>query len=475
MRTRLTVITILALTILVAAAGPVSTPSTASAAGNIDTGQDHCYDVDGTSIPCPEPGDPLFGQDANYITTQPGYVDNGDGTVTDLGTGLMWQQSYSGKMTWGEALAGASSFNLGDYTDWRLPTIKELYSLIDFNGLTGTAAENSIPYIDTDYFDFVYGDTSAGERMIDAQYWSNTEYVSTTMGSNPTTFGVNFADGRIKGYGRENPQGRSMTQFVRYVRGGDGYGVNQFVNNANGTITDQSTGLTWTQDDSGAFSAGSRGDGSMDWAEALAFCENLDYAGFGDWRLPDTKELQYIVDYTRSPDTTGSAAIDPLFNVTSYVDDLGQVNYPYFWTSTTHLDGRNPGDRAVYVAFGEAQGYMSMPGSSGNQQLMDVHGAGAQRSDLKTGDPSIFPTGMGPQGDVQTIYNYARCVRGGDYEIFTGGEQQRPDQPPQEAVNACTGLSQGAACSITTPQGATLSGTCAAVQNVVACVPADHR
>jgi hypothetical protein len=44
---------------------------------------------------------------------------------------------------------------------------------------------------------------------------------------------------------------------------------------------------------------------------------------------------------------------------------------------------------------------------------MDVHGAGCQRSDPKVGDPSQYPTGFGPQGDVIRIYNFVRCVRQG--------------------------------------------------------------
>ena len=43
--------------------------------------------------------------------------------------------------------------------------------------------------------------------------------------------------------------------------------------------------------------------------------------------------------------------------------------------------------------------------------LMDVHGAGAQRSDPKSGNPNDYPTGRGPQGDAIRIYNYVRCVR----------------------------------------------------------------
>ncbi|GMV91178.1 MAG: hypothetical protein AMXMBFR82_09560 [Candidatus Hydrogenedentota bacterium] len=48
---------------------------------------------------------------------------------------------------------------------------------------------------------------------------------------------------------------------------------------------------------------------------------------------------------------------------------------------------------------------------SGNHQYLDVHGAGAQRCDLKVGDLAMVPVGRGPQGDVMLILNYFRCVR----------------------------------------------------------------
>ncbi len=54
---------------------------------------------------------------------------------------------------------------------------------------------------------------------------------------------------------------------------------------------------------------------------------------------------------------------------------------------------------------------MEIPPNSGNRTLLDVHGAGAQRSDFKTGDPSDYPDGHGPQGDVVRIFNYVRLVR----------------------------------------------------------------
>ena len=63
------------------------------------------------------------------------------------------------------------------------------------------------------------------------------------------------------------------------------------------------------------------------------------------------------------------------------------------------------GAHAVYIAFGQAWGNMG--------GWTNVHGAGAQRSDPKSGDPAEWADGMGPQGDEIRIYNYARCVRGG--------------------------------------------------------------
>ncbi len=376
----------------------------------VDTGQTACYDVDGWQDECPAAGEALCGQDAQYSGTVPNYTDNGDGTVTDNNTGLMWQQDPGSKMSYDDAVSGANSVNLAGYDDWRLPTIKELYSLILFSGTDPSVVDDDtsglVPFIDTDYFNFEYGDTSAGERIIDSQYASSTEYVYTTMGGDETVFGVNFADGRIKGYGKTGPsQAGDKTFFIMYVRGNSNYGTNNFVDNGDNTITDAATGFMWIQNDSGSFNIGDDGDGALNWEQALEWAENLEFAGYSDWRLPNAKELQSIVDYSRSPDTTNSATIDPIFNTTLIINENGETDYPCYWTSTTHANATK-GQTAAYIAFGRALGYM-------NNQWMDVHGAGAQRSDPKVGDPTDYPEGRGPQGDAIRIYNHVRCVRGG--------------------------------------------------------------
>ncbi len=380
-----------------------------------DTGQGSCYDDHGERA-CVAPGRPFYGQDAQYRGAQPAYRDNGDGTVTDLNTGLMWSKGLDGhKVTPEEAEQIARGMTLGGHNDWRVPTIKELYSLIDFRGYTGfsgrrqftSVPDNAVPFINTDYFDFAYGDTAFGERYIDAQWLSSTHYVSTTMGGMDTVFGVNFADGRIKGYGykRHGTSRVVKTFYARYVRG-ISYGENDFVDNGNGTVTDRSSGLMWTKQDSGK---------AMKWEQALGYCEALTTGGYDDWRLPDVKALQYIVDYGRSPDTTRSAAIDPLFRTSTITNEAGQEDYPFFWSSTTHLDGPRPGGDAAYVAFGRAIGQLQ-------GRIMDVHGAGAQRGDPKSGTADI---GHGPQGDARRGRNYARCVRGGAV-VFAGNDAVVP-------------------------------------------------
>ncbi len=455
----------------------------------VDTGQVGCYNNQ-NAISCPQAGEAFYGQDAQYAGNQPSYTSSADGlTVTDNVTGLTWTQSpdWNGdnsinvddKMTFAEAQAYPDTLNVmnyGGYSDWRLPSIKELYSLMNFNGtdpVIGGSTSSLTPFIDTNYFDFAYGDEAAGERNIDSQFWSSNAYVSTVFDNQTCTFGLNLADGRIKCYPSGTSSPMTKLNYVYFVRGNTAYGVNEFTANGDGTITDNATGLMWSQDDSGA---------GMNWEDALAWVEQKNaenYLGYSDWRLPNAKELQSIVDYGRSPDTTNSAAIDPVFNASRITNEAGQVDYPFYWSSTTHLRADGSGRAAVYVAFGRGLG--SMDGTN----VIDVHGAGAQRSDPKDGDPNSYPSwGNGPQGDVQRVFNYVRLVRGGTSgAVFTGGDvaqdtrfpagDGQPGQsgPPQEAIDACVGLAAGAACTVETPNG-NLSGRCTAVpSNELACVP----
>jgi hypothetical protein len=387
----------------------------------VGTGQSTYWGTDGKEMVAPAKGDALYGQDAQHPGTAPSYHDNGDGTVSDNVTGLMWTQTTdlngdgvinkADKLNYAQAMRSAAKVTKGGYGDWRLPTIKELYSLIRFDGQeprpddTNASIAAISPFIDQSVFGFGYGELAAGERIIDSNFASSTLYTAKTtilfgpvVGETETMFGVNFADGRIKGY----PVHHGF--YVLYVRGNLAYGVNDLRDNGDGTITDRATKLMWSQADSAA---------GMNWEEALAWVQAknaANYLGHNDWRLPNIKELQSLVDYSRSPASTDSAAIDPLFSSTGITDEAGQPDWGCYWSSTTHRGMQ--GEKAAYVALGRAMGLKG-------DVWGDVHGAGAQRSDPKVGNAEDYPDGRGPQGDAIRIDNYVRLVRDADRGLGT--------------------------------------------------------
>ncbi|MBI5535244.1 MAG: DUF1566 domain-containing protein [Deltaproteobacteria bacterium] len=464
----------------------------------VDTAQVYCYDAT-TASACPAPGAPLSGQDAQYLGNAPAYTLSADGlTVHDEVTGLTWQRSpdtngdgaltVDDKLTFANAAAHCQSINaskLGGFEDWRLPSIKELYSLIDFrgtdpSGLSGDDTSALTPFIDPAYFKFAYGQTSAGERIIDSQYASSTMYVNKSWTGSDQLFGVNFADGRIKGYDLIMPGGADKTFFVQCVRGNPSYGKNAFVDHGDQTITDQATGLMWARDDSGV---------ALDWQSALGWVQTKNaesHLGHDDWRMPNAKELQSIVDYTRSPDTTQSAALDPVFHATSLANEGGQADYPWYWASTTHAAYNGMG-AGVYIAFGRAGGWQKETPSSSCYALRDVHGAGAQRSDPKTpanlavigeicGGGTAY--GLGPQGDVLRGKNYVRLVRNG----ATAGSQDAgppPDgapppeggPPPADGGLGPKSCNSQADCEVADACPSSLGCACSDSPNGKACIP----
>ncbi|MFZ4616015.1 MAG: DUF1566 domain-containing protein [Rectinemataceae bacterium] len=357
----------------------------------VGTSQTGFWDKDGTSMAAPASGDAYYGQDAQFPRVVPSYTASEDGlTVQDKVTGLTWQKNQaSGSMYWGESQTVIDSLNkqnYGGYSDWRLPTIKELYSL--WNESSGW------PSIDSNYFDITY---SSQDELSHAIFWSSTKYAgrfaSTTDSwaiGKEMAFGVNFGTGHIKAYTIDfGPK-----HFVRCVRGNLAYGVNLFEDKADGSITDLATKLMWSKADSLV---------GMDWEAALAYAQTKNaenYLRHNDWRLPNAKELQSIVNYSRSPGATDAdkvgPAIDPLFSCTGITNEDGDADYPWYWTSTSTVPiaGGNY-LYAWYVAFGRA---VDADGE-------DLHGAGAVRFDTKSINSERTTI------DSERVTNYVRLVR----------------------------------------------------------------
>jgi ribonuclease BN (tRNA processing enzyme) len=99
----------------------------------VDTGQERFYG-DAGEIPRPGEDEAFYGQDADFTGNTPSYSENGDGTISDLVTGLMWQKG-SDVLSYDEALEYADEASFGGHDDWRVPSIKEMYSLILFDGV----------------------------------------------------------------------------------------------------------------------------------------------------------------------------------------------------------------------------------------------------------------------------------------------------------------------------------------------------
>ena len=161
-----------------------------------DTGQDKCFDTTG-EITCPSPGESFYGQDAQYaVGCQPSYTDNGDGTVTDNCTGLMWQQEDDNvQRNWEAALVYCETLELAEYTDWRLPNRRELESILDMS--------THRPMINEDFFP----GTDYGTNV---RYWTSTTYV---LPPELNAFGVRFGSGYTDA--QEKTDSSEYTRCVR--------------------------------------------------------------------------------------------------------------------------------------------------------------------------------------------------------------------------------------------------------------------
>ena len=217
-----------------------------------DTGITKCYDTL-SEIACPSPGEPFYGQDAQYTTNPMSYTVSPDGlTVADNVTGLVWQRYCEGPQPlWDPTYC--ESLDLAGYSDWRLPDVEELQGIVDYGRYNPAIDPNAFP------------DTGGG------CYWSSSDYPLRPFWK----WYAEFSDGLLSG---DWPLRACSMRCVR------GEAVpTSFTDNGDGTVTDETTGRMWQKEDDGQ---------TRTWEVALAYCEGLSLAGHTDWRLPDVKELK---------------------------------------------------------------------------------------------------------------------------------------------------------------------------------------
>lgn len=208
------------------------------------------------------------GEDADVIINPMSFTDNGDGTVTDNNTGLVWQKQDGGEMTIENASTYCAGLSLGGFHDWRLPKDHELFSINMYDNLN--------PALDTLYF------TNTG-----AQYW----WTSQTRADDTTRIWVVNAGGGIGPHPKNETvsAGGAKLFHVRAVRDpySTTFSVSHFTDNGDGTVTDHFTGLVWQRNGS---------PDTMTWEQALQYGGGMSLGGRTDWRVPNVKELQSLND-----------------------------------------------------------------------------------------------------------------------------------------------------------------------------------
>jgi len=304
--------------------------SNSAIAGAIDlpkTGQTTCYDAEGYVISCEGTG-----QDgdirAGMAWPTPRFTDNGDGTVSDNLTGIMWLKDADcfGCRDWESALRKVKDFNVnpgdyacweynGAYNDWVLPNVNELDSLNNSEeSYSGTWLEDQ-------------GFVNVQQSSVES-YWSSTTDASSAnyWPSVPARYAwaVNIRGSFLKTERKDNhyyhiwPIRTGQTglisipktgQTTSYEDGDDGdfqrgaeWPVPRFTDNGDGTVIDNLTGLMWLKGACFQNKTWQEGlDAISDFndnPESLSWCGG--YTGtYNDWRLPNKNELHSITDFSQ--------------------------------------------------------------------------------------------------------------------------------------------------------------------------------
>jgi hypothetical protein len=228
------------------------------------------------------------------------YTDNGDGTVTDNVTKLVWQKAVTSSQaySWCNAINYCATLTLAGRT-WRLPTRIELLSLVDFTR-TG-------PAINTTSFPGVPGGK---------YHWTSSPWVVSQIATKPQySWIVNFSEGLTS-----NAGDRTAAEYARCVSAPDEGALPspRYVSVATGEVQDVDTKLVW---------AATATTTTTDFATAQTTCSSLGLNGH-TWRTPSIKELSTLVD-----EVPPISKVSPAIDTTTFADTAATTPY---WSSSLY-------------------------------------------------------------------------------------------------------------------------------------------
>jgi hypothetical protein len=310
-------------------------------AGTVDlprTGQTKCYDMNGQEIPCVGTGQDGEIQ-AGVAWPEPRFTDNGDDTMTDNLTGLMWTKDANlAQLLWQEALDYCNNLNLAGYSDWRLPNVNELESLIN------SEEEDSAAWLNAQGFNNVQSGDCYVSSTTDSQNhdWAwNVCLASGVVGATPKSDNPDYiwpvragqcgSDDSViclpkTGQTRCFDAGGAEISCAGTgqdgeIQAGVAWPSPRFADHGNGTVTDKLTGLMWTKD-------ANLSHYERKWQQALNYVAKMNTGkhenfGYTDWRLPNLKELESLIDISQTQPALPAG--HPFIKVKDW-----------YWSSTTH-------------------------------------------------------------------------------------------------------------------------------------------
>jgi hypothetical protein len=234
-----------------------------------------------------------YGQDGNYSFPVSGFEEGDTAHRVDAVTGLAWSVDLSGEVTYAEALAHCAQLAetaMAGYDDWRLPTLRELYSSVQPAEQFGQTTHDNLALPDPN--SIIWSINIVGEGSNEA--WGVSSNWAVTL--------------KCPRFGDEDYD----THTARCIAGEAASGVWPTLAPADEVVVAPSTGLEWQRHLAGTGT----------WAYALSTCEALELDGKSDWRLPEARELASLLQ--QAPDNS----------LTGYPSYMSQDEVAGYWSSS---------------------------------------------------------------------------------------------------------------------------------------------